>query len=117
MAISSDAATKAGIDPAQHQVLLVVKGMKGEQGSVGDIANRLLIRHNSAVELIGRCERNGWVMRAKSHEDRRRVIVRLTESGEAILAELSEVHQRELQTAGPLLIKTLGDILKTPQES
>lgn len=112
LAISSDAAAEAGIDPTQHQLLLVIKGMDPHVVNIGEIAEQLMIRHNSAVELISRCERNGWVERIRAESDRRQVNVRLTDKGVAILAELSAVHMRELQTAGPQLIRTLTAILK-----
>lgn len=112
LSISSDAATEAGIDPTQHQLLLVIKGMEPQLVNIGEIAERLMIRHNSAVELISRCERNGWVERIRAEADRRQVNVHLTEKGEAILADLSALHMRELKSAGPQLIRTLTDILK-----
>lgn len=112
LSISADAAIEAGIDPTQHQLLLVIKGMNPQLVNIRAIAERLMIRHNSAVELISRCERNGWVERIRVESDRRQVHVRLTDKGEAILAELSAVHMRELQSSGPQLIRTLTTILK-----
>lgn len=115
LSISGDAAKDAGIDPTQHQLLLVIKGLEPEAVKVGELAERLMIRHNSAVELVSRCERNGWVERNRDDADRRLVHVSLTEKGQAILADLSAVHTRELQSAGPHLIQTLTTILnETP---
>lgn len=112
LTISSEAAKEAGIDPTQHQLLLVIKGLDPEPTSVGDIADWLMIRHNSAVELVKRCERNGWVTRERGEDDRRQVFVNLTDKGEDILADLSTLHQRELRTAGPRLIAALQAILE-----
>lgn len=111
LAVSAEAAKSAGIDPTQHQLLLVIKGLESNPALIGELAEWLMIRHNSAVELVTRCERNGWVERARDAEDRRQVRVHLTDKGEAILAELSQVHMRELKTAGPRLIRTLTTIL------
>lgn len=111
LSISADAAKNAGIDPNQHQLLLVIKGTEPEPVHIGDLADWLMIRHNSAVELVSRSERNGWVERSRSEMDRRQVVVSLTQKGENILNELSQVHMRELQSAGPRLIRTLTHIL------
>lgn len=112
LAISADAAKEAGIDPTQHQLLLVIKGRESESVNVGDIAERLMIRHNSAVELVSRTERNGWVERIRDDNDRRLVHVQLTSKGESMLEALSAVHLRELKSAGPNLINTMNTILK-----
>ncbi len=117
LAVSADAAREVGIDPTQHQLLLVIKGSDSESTNIGEIADRLLIRHHSAVELVNRCERNEWVIREKDEHDRRQVRVHLTQKGEGILAELSAVHTRELQTSGPELIQTLTTILRNQSEN
>lgn len=111
LAVSADAAKEAGIDPTQHQLLLVIKGLHPEPAYVGDIAHWLMIRHNSAVELAKRCERNGWISRTRDEADRRQVSLQLTDKGESILNELSAVHMRELQATGPRLIASLQEIL------
>ena len=52
---SENAAKKAGLTPRQHQALLVIKGYRhGSPIAVGDLAERLKIRHNTAVELASR---------------------------------------------------------------
>lgn len=112
LALSADAAKEAGIDPTQHQLLLVIKGQEPAMMNVGDIAEWLLIRHNSAVELVSRCERNGWVERVRDQNDRRAVLVQLTPKGESVLSDLSAVHMQELRTTGPALINTLNRILE-----
>lgn len=111
LATSADAAKAAGIDPTQHQLLLVVKGMEPQQVTIGDLADRLMIKHHSAVELVNRCEQNGWTVRSRDDVDRRVVHVQLTVQGEEILLDLSALHMRELQSTGPRLIKALTAIL------
>ncbi len=52
----SDAQAKqAGLTGAQYQLLLAIRGQDGRP-SVGDVAAHLLLRHNSAVELVDRAE-------------------------------------------------------------
>ena len=46
-------ARRAGLEPAQHQLLLAVKAHAGEP-TVGDLAERLQLQHHSVVGLIDR---------------------------------------------------------------
>ena len=108
---SQQAARASGVEPQQHQLLLALKATPDGRASIGTLAERLQIRHNSAVELIDRMSRHGWVRRAPSREDRRRVLVRLTRSGNAILGRLTAVHLRELRLAGPALVLALESLL------
>lgn len=101
---SEDAATTAGITPQQYQALLAIKGFPGrDHVTVGELAERLQIRHHSAVGLIDRLELERLVKRDASAADRRQVHIRLTAHGEHILADLAAVHREELRLIGPEL--------------
>ena len=108
---SEQAARASGLEPQQHQLLLALKGSRDAQTTIGSLAERLQGRHNSAVELINRMAQHGWVRRVPSREDRRRVVVKLTKSGNAVLGRLSAVHLRELRQAGPTLVTALEALL------
>jgi DNA-binding MarR family transcriptional regulator len=109
---SDQAARVAGLEPQQHQLLLAIKGL-AEQGSapVGQLAEWLQVRHHSAVELIDRAASRGLVERMPDVLDRRRILVRLTSHGEAILHQLSLEHRVELRLAAPMLLVSLGTLL------
>ena len=105
---SEEAARAAGIEPQQHQLLLAVKGMPdGRATTIGDVADRLQIQHHSAVELVDRLCDRGMIRRVRAESDRRQVLLYLTESGDAILRDLSRHHLDELRTAGPVLMEAL----------
>jgi DNA-binding MarR family transcriptional regulator len=105
---SESAARAAGIEPQQHQALLAIKGRtRGRETTVGVLAERLQIRHNSAVELSRRLEARGWIRRSRRSADRREVRLVVTPRGEKLLAKLSISHRDELRTAGPRLIRAL----------
>lgn len=105
---SEQAARAAGIESQQHQALLAIKGLPREsKATVSTLAERLRIRHHSAVELTNRLARKGWMRRSRGRSDRREVLLRLTRSGENLLAQLSMSHREELRTAGPKLIASL----------
>lgn len=100
---SEEQATRAGVTPAQHQLMLAVRGHPGpEPPSIGDIAAHLLVRHHSAVGLIDRAERAGLVVRHRDGDDHRQVKVTLTARGAEILDSLSAEHLEELYRLGLL---------------
>jgi len=105
---SEGAARDAGINPAQHQLLLALRGIPaGTAPSVGNLAKRLMLRHHSAVELIDRLEHRGFVRRAPSGFDRRQVLIEITAAGERVLERLSLIHRAELRSAGASLMRAL----------
>jgi len=112
LTFSQQAARAAGIDPQQHQLLLAIRGLpQGIKPSIGALAERLQIRHHSAVELIDRSVAHGLVQRQRDGIDRRQVTIRLTPKGERLLSELSLHHRDELRTAGRELAQVLRSII------
>ena len=105
---SEHAALDAGIQPQQHQLMLQVAGAPAVTATtVAYVAERLGLKHNSAVELVDRSEHEGLVVREEDPADRRRVIVRLTRKGERLLDRLADDHARELTVMAPRLIENL----------
>jgi len=108
LSFSTQEAREYGLEPRQHQLLLVVKGLPVDrEPTIGELAERMQIRHNTAVELIDRLEERQLVVRRRGTIDRRKVYVDLTDEGEAVLAELSLHHLRELKLIGPELVRAL----------
>ena len=116
---SETAVLAAGIEPQQHQLLLVVKAFTGSRDgpTIGYIAERLQVRHHSAVELITRMEARGLLCRQAAERDRRQVIVALTDRGEFLLDSLSTVHLQEVQQIGPKLVATLQEVLSKESDA
>lgn len=113
LAFSEDAARQVGLTPRQHQALLSLRGLpEGQKPTVGVLAERLLIRPHSALELTGRLEAAGLVARSADPEDGRNVLLSLTASGEAALAALSANHLAELRLSAPHLIDILGRVAR-----
>src|SRR5512138_2279205 len=74
-----EAARKVGVTPQQQQALLAIKGFPGrDYASIGELAERLQIRHHSAVGLVDRLEAQGLIERRPPENDRRQVFVVLT---------------------------------------
>ncbi len=110
---SGEAAKAVGLTPRQHQALLAIKGFPGrDHVSVGELAERLQLKHHSAVGLVDRLVDRQLVRRTSAKEDRRRHEVRLTARGEGLLSRLSAAHLTELRQQGPelrSLLKLIGE--------
>jgi len=91
---SENAARRAGISPAQYQLLLFIRSAPAPGAGISHLAERLQVRHQSAVGLIDRCERAGLVRREQDPDDRRRAFVRMTPRGTRVLARLVLEHYR-----------------------
>jgi DNA-binding MarR family transcriptional regulator len=105
---SEKIAAGAGLEPSQHQLLLALKGLPdNRRPRISELAERLQIRHHSAVELVDRLAAAGYVCRRRDNDDRRQVLVSLTSEGESVLRQLSLHHRAELRMRGPLLIAAL----------
>ena len=74
---SEQQAEAAGLTPAQHQLLLAIHGHDDPRGpTVGEVADYLLLRHHSTVELVDRADTAGLVSRQRDPDDHR--VVRLS---------------------------------------
>ena len=108
---SEEAAHSAGITPQHHQALLAIKGFPGRESvTIGELAERLQLRHHSAVGLVDRLVAERLVARTPSAQDRRQVFVQLTRRGENLLGKLSSAHTEQLKRMGPELILRLKQL-------
>ncbi|MGH7929633.1 MAG: MarR family winged helix-turn-helix transcriptional regulator [Candidatus Binatia bacterium] len=109
---SETAAREAGIEPQQHQLLLAIRGLPGNlKPTIGVLAERMQLQHHSTVELVDRLVDRGLLCRLRATDDRRQVLVKLTHNGEEFLKTLSLHHLQELQSAGPMFVKILQDLI------
>lgn len=112
--VSENAANDAGLHPQHHQLLLAVAGVPAHiSPSIAYAAEALGLKHNTVVELVDRCAKEGLLERAPDPADRRRVCLRTTVRGQKMLDRLSRVHLQELSLRGPILIESLQDVLRT----
>jgi DNA-binding MarR family transcriptional regulator len=101
---SEEQARAVGVSPAQHQLILAVRGHADERGpTIGEVADYLLLRHHSAVELVDRAEDAGLVRRGHDQDDHRIVRLRLTARGADKLRQLTAVMLEELERLSPHL--------------
>lgn len=107
------AARKVGLEPQQYLMLLAIRGLpRGSEATIRVLAERVALKHHSAVELIDRLEMQGLARRTRSRDDRRRVLVTLLPHGEKLLAEVAAQRISELRATGAALVKTIGALLE-----
>lgn len=86
-----------GLTASQHQLLLAIRGHGDADGpTIGDVADYLLVRHNTAVELVNRTQEVGLIDRHRDGSDHRVVRLSLTDEGRKRLNALSADHIEEL---------------------
>lgn len=106
---SEDAAETSGLTAQQHQALLAIRGFgEAQKMTAGALAERLGIRHHSAVGLVDRLAAKDLVERQINTDDRRQMLLKLTPKAEEVLATLSAAHRDELSRLAPTL-RTLLD--------
>jgi DNA-binding MarR family transcriptional regulator len=102
----------AGLEPQQYLLMLALRGLPaGREPVIRALAERLQVRHHSAVGLIDRLERRGLVRRERAKDDRRRVLVRLTARGNSVLAKVANERIEDLRTMAPALVRALSAII------
>jgi DNA-binding MarR family transcriptional regulator len=113
VAFSEERAREVGLEPRQHQLLLLLRGLPtGVEPTVQVIADRLVVRHHTAVELLDRLEHAKLVTRTRATDDRRRAHVALTARGRELLRRLSLAHRDELRRTAPELVDALLAVLR-----
>lgn len=108
---SEEAAHAAGVTPQQHQAMLAIKGFSGRDYlNITELAERLQIRHHSAVGLVDRLGAEKYIRRLRDPNDHRQVNLTLTARGEAVLEKLSETHREQLRRMGPQINRLLESL-------
>jgi DNA-binding MarR family transcriptional regulator len=106
------AARVAGLEPQQYLMLLAIRGLAPEMPSkIQTLADRLALKHHSAVELVDRLEQRGFVRRTRSREDRRQVQVSLLARGEKVLEKVVQQRIGELRAHGRELVRAIDALL------
>jgi DNA-binding MarR family transcriptional regulator len=103
----------AGLEPQQYLFLLAIRGFpEREEATIRALADRLALKHHSAVELIDRLEAHGYVRRTRSRDDRRRVLVSLLPRGEKLLEQVAQHRINELRASGAAFVRAISALLE-----
>ena len=105
-------AREAGLEPQQYLMLLAIRGLPPEMpGKIRTLADRLALKHHSAVELVDRLEQHGYVKRTRSREDKRQVLVSLLPKGQKVLERVVQQRIGELRASGRQLVRAIDALL------
>jgi DNA-binding MarR family transcriptional regulator len=103
----------AGLTSQQYQALVLLRVHDGPAAmTITDLAQRLIIKHNSAVGLVDRLEKQGLLRRVGSDEDRRQVTLEFTQRGEETVSKLAAAHRDEIKRVTPEFIASLTRIVQ-----
>jgi len=112
------AARRAGVEPQQYLLMLAVRGLpENAEATVQTLAERLMLKHNSTVELIDRLEAHGYVRRRRSRDDRRRVLVELLPRGRKLVERVALHRLNELRADGAELVNALNELMGSKPKS
>jgi len=104
-------ASRAKLTTEQYEALLAIKSSSRADGmTVGEISERLQVKHHTAVSLLDKLEARKLATRKRAATDRRNVNVQLTKAGVSLVARLAAIHHRELHHRSPEIINALRRI-------
>lgn len=83
---------KLGITYPQYLVLLVL--WEDDAMSVNEISQKLILNTNTITPLLKRMEKQGLIIRQRSGDDERKVIVQLTEAGRAMQEQAAFIPEQ-----------------------
>jgi DNA-binding MarR family transcriptional regulator len=111
-------ARSAGLEPQQYLMLLVIRGLAPDTpAKIQTLADRLALKHHSAVELVDRLEKRGLVRRTRSRTDRRQVLVSLLPRGQKVLERVVQQRISELRSSGRELVSAITALLRDGRNS
>jgi DNA-binding MarR family transcriptional regulator len=108
LAFSEEATRAAGVTAQQYQAMLALKAYAKSEMPISELADELLLKPNSAAQLVDRLVAAGLVERKPSASDKRAVAVALTAAGDVLLMRLVAAHLEQLAKRK----KQLADILR-----
>src|SRR5215211_3825704 len=83
-----------GISISQYNILRILRGARPRAIKSSDIADRMIYRDSDVTRLVDRLSKQGLVGREQDPEDRRVVLVRITDAGLTLRARLGEPADR-----------------------
>ena len=106
---------RADLTPTQYNALRILRGAGAEGASCREVGERMVTKESDITRLLNRLEARGLISRERG-EDRRFLVVRITNKGLRLLSELdepvAECHRRQLGHLGDAQSASLSRLLK-----
>ena len=110
---SKEFLARVKLTPEQYEALLAIKTRSGSKGiTVGELSERLQVKHHTAVSLLDKLMARRLVTRRRALKDRRHVSVNLTKLGSSILEQVAGVHRQEMRHRSSEMIDALKRLQK-----
>src|ERR1700688_2247320 len=107
------AAQRSHLEPQQYLMLLAIRGLpQGAVATIRTLAERMALKHHSAVELIDRLESHGLVRRSRNEGDKREVRVSLLPRGSKFLERVARERLSELKASGAALANAITALVQ-----
>jgi DNA-binding MarR family transcriptional regulator len=88
--------TRFGISLSRYKVMMILLSRGGDGASPAEIAQHISVRRATITGVIDTLENDGWVERSPDPNDRRALIVRITELGKSKLNEFVPQHYKNM---------------------
>jgi DNA-binding MarR family transcriptional regulator len=112
------AAQRSNLEPQQYLMLLAIRGLPhGAAATIRTLAERMALKHHSAVELIDRLESHRLVRRSRSQGDKREVRVLLLPQGLKLLDGVARARLSELKASGAALANAITALVEHKRPS
>jgi len=112
------AAQRSNLEPQQYLMLLAIRGLpQGAVATIRTLAERMALKHHSAVGLIDRLESHGLVRRSPGEGDKREVRVSLLPQGSKLLDRVASERLSELRASGAALADAITALVERKQPS
>lgn len=112
--VSEQNATAAGVTPQQHLLLILLRGHPAyPRVSVGELVESLQAGQSGVSLLVDRCVKRGLVVREEDPSDRRRAILRLTDTGQQVVDQVTHANRQVMSgLEGVLFRESLREALQ-----
>jgi DNA-binding MarR family transcriptional regulator len=108
---SKEVLAEAKLTPEQYEALLAIKSSSSHL-NIGELSERLQVRHHTAISLLNKLVRRKLVARNRASQDRRQVEVKLTRLGNSTLARMAAIHRQEMRSRSGEMIEALRQLQK-----
>lgn len=108
---SKDLLQTEGLTTDQYQTLLAIRASPGGgRLSVRELAEQLQVKHHSTVGIVDQLVTRDLLVREVAPSDRRKILLSLTEKGEAKVGYLAPLHSAELRRIRGELMQILESL-------
>ena len=118
VSFSERAARAAGLEPAQHQLMLAIGGLPPpKRANMTTLAERMCLDVPACQALADVLLNRGLARWTANPTDRRENLLALTDSGQTLLRNLTLLHRNQMLSVGPTFVHALGAILSSFEEA